>query len=114
MLVETHAQEGSHAVGASQVVGAGGELLRCVWSGHPDYTRDCRACIPSAAVVSAWRREREDYSTAEGFFFFAWNERVWLAYGLRDGRVRGVYCPQHCTARTVSLLRLAQPDRLIL
>jgi hypothetical protein len=114
VLVETHAQEGSHAVGASQVVGAGGELLRCVWSGHPDYTRDCRACIPSATVVSAWRREREDYGTAEGFFFFAWNERVWLAYGLRDGRVRGVYCPQHSTARTVSLLRLAQPERLIL
>lgn len=98
---------------ASQVLGASGELLRCVWSSHPDHTRDCRACIPTETVAAAWWQEREDYGTPEGFFFFAWNERVWLGYGLRDGRVRGVYCPQHCTARTVSLLRLAQPSRLI-
>jgi hypothetical protein len=87
-------------LGVSRVVGAGGDRLRCVWSSHPDHTRDCRACIPIDVVRSAWRREREEYGTREGFFHFSWNGGVWLAYGLHDGGVRGVYCPTHCAQRT--------------
>jgi hypothetical protein len=30
---------------------------------------------------------------------------VWLAYGLRDGRVRGVYCPTHCVDRNAREMR---------
>jgi hypothetical protein len=94
----------------SRVVGVNGELLRCVWSSHPDHALDCRACIPADVVTGAWRRETEEYGTPEGFFYFSWNESVWLAYGLRDRRVRGVYCPKHCAERTAKLLRATSHD----
>jgi hypothetical protein len=34
------------------------------------------------------------------FFRFMWRGAEWLAYGLRDGRVRGVYCPEHNAQRS--------------
>jgi hypothetical protein len=37
--------------------------------------------------------------TVEGFFYFAWRSGVWLAFGVQDGGVRGVYCPTHCSER---------------
>ncbi len=73
--------------------------LRCVWSGYPHYDRACRSRIPASVVVKAWQREMQLKGTVEGFFNFAWRSGVWLAFGSRDGRVRGVYCPTHCSER---------------
>jgi hypothetical protein len=75
------------------------EPMKCVWSGYPDYNRDCRSRIPASVVIKAWHREIQLKGTVEGFYYFSWRSGVWLAYGLRDGRVRGVYCPTHCVDR---------------
>jgi hypothetical protein len=75
------------------------EPLKCVWSGYPHYDRDCRSRIPASVVVKAWQRETQLKGTVEGFFNFTWRHGVWLAFGLRDGGVRGVYCPTHCSER---------------
>ncbi|HEY2537610.1 MAG TPA: hypothetical protein VGI24_11595 [Solirubrobacteraceae bacterium] len=55
--------------------------------------------MPARAVIAAWRRELDAGRTVAGFFHFAWSGRVWLAYGLPDGSVRGVYCPVHRAER---------------
>ena len=73
--------------------------LRCVWTSHPDHEHCCRARIPARTVADAWRRELELGRVCAGFFHFAWNGRVWRAYGLPDGSVRGVYCPTHRAER---------------
>lgn len=73
--------------------------MKCVWSGYPHYDRDCRSRIPASVVTKAWQREMQLKCTVEGFFYFSWRSGVWLAYGLGDGRVRGVYCPTHCSER---------------
>jgi hypothetical protein len=36
---------------------------------------------------------------ADRFFHFTWQGGVWLTYGLKDGRVRGIYCPSHSAER---------------
>ncbi len=77
----------------------GDEPMKCVWSGYPDYNRNCRSRIPASVVIKAWHREIQLKGTVEGFYYFSWRSGVWLAYGLRDGRVRGVYCPTHCVDR---------------
>jgi hypothetical protein len=73
--------------------------MKCVWSGYPDYNRDCRSRIPASVVIKAWHREIQLKGMVEGFYYFTWRHGRWLAYGLRDGRVRGVYCPTHCADR---------------
>jgi hypothetical protein len=73
--------------------------LRCVWTSHPDYDHCCRSRIPARAVTAAWHRELELGRACAGFFHFTWRGRVWLAYGMLDGSVRGVYCPAHRTRR---------------
>ncbi len=73
--------------------------LRCVWTSHPDHEHCCRSRVPARAVADAWRRELELGRVCAGFFHFAWRGRVWLAYGLPDGGVRGVYCPTHRAER---------------
>jgi hypothetical protein len=51
-------------------------------------------------VTAAWGVEHERGGAhGDRFFHFAWRGDVWLAYGLRDGRVRGVYCPSHSSER---------------
>jgi hypothetical protein len=75
------------------------EPLRCVWSGYPNYDRDCRSRIPASVVAKAWQREMQLKGTVEGFFNFKWRNGVWLGYGLPGGGVRGVYCPTHCSER---------------
>lgn len=75
------------------------EPMKCVWSGYPHYDRDCRSRIPASVVVKAWHREMGRNGAVEGFFNFTWRHGVWLAYGLSDGGVRGVYCPTHCSER---------------
>ncbi len=75
------------------------ELVKCVWSGYPNYDDPCRSHIPMGVVVEAWQRERQLTGTLEGFFHFSWCDGVWLAYGLQDGAVRGGYCPSHRSER---------------
>jgi hypothetical protein len=72
--------------------------LRCVASGYLSDGCSCRRTIPVGAVVSAWARELER-EPGERFFHFAWRDGEWLAYGLEDGLVRGVYCPDHSAER---------------
>jgi hypothetical protein len=83
--------------------------MKCVWSGYPDYNRDCRSRIPASVVVKAWHREIQLKGTVEGFFYFSWRSGVWLAYGLEDGGVRGVYCPTHCVDRDTRGSQGAEP-----
>jgi len=74
--------------------------LRCVSSGYLSAGCSCRSSIPSSVVTAAWGVERErGGERGDCFFHFAWRGDVWLAYGLRDGRVRGVYCPKHRAER---------------
>jgi hypothetical protein len=73
--------------------------LRCVWSSHPSYDRCCRSRVPTDVVTEAWRGELERGRVSGGFFHFVWRGSVWLAYGLPDGLVRGVYCPSHRAER---------------
>jgi hypothetical protein len=85
------------------------EPLKCVWSGHPHYDRDCRSRIPASVVVRAWQREMQLKGAVEGFFNFTWRHGVWLAFGLSDGNVRGVYCPTHCSERDLREINGAPP-----
>jgi hypothetical protein len=75
------------------------EMMRCVWTNHPDGDRHCQARIPEAVAVGAWQRELSERRVPEGFFRFLWGGGEWLGYGLPNGVVRGVYCPCHCAAR---------------
>lgn len=88
-----------HAEGAERRADAADEPMKCVWSGYPDYNRNCRSRIPASVVIKAWHREIQLKGAVEGFYYFSWRSGVWLAYGLRDGGVRGVYCPTHCVDR---------------
>ncbi|HEV7584744.1 MAG TPA: hypothetical protein VGO14_03090 [Solirubrobacteraceae bacterium] len=72
--------------------------LQCVSSGYLTGGCSCPQTIPAGAVIAAWRRELEN-AAGERFFHFAWGGGEWLAYGLEDGLVRGVYCPDHSAER---------------
>lgn len=89
----------------------GRHLLKCVWTSHPDHERCCRLRIPAGVVDAAWLEELELNPWHEGFFHFAWRGDVWLAYGLADGRVRGVYCPAHRAERDARSFTLGLPER---
>lgn len=77
-------------------------LLRCVSSGYLSDDCSCQHTIPASFVSTAWARELEHTASPreDGFFQFTWRGGQWLSYGLSDGRVRGVYCPEHSAART--------------
>jgi hypothetical protein len=52
-------------------------------------------------VTAAWRQELQRTPAREDrFFSFVWGSGQWLGYGLRNGEVRGVYCPEHNARRT--------------
>jgi hypothetical protein len=75
-------------------------LLRCVYSGYLSDGCSCRTAIPASVISAAWAHELDSAPEREdGFFRFAWRGGEWLAYGLRDGCVRGVYCPEHSAER---------------
>jgi hypothetical protein len=75
-------------------------LLRCVSSGYLSGGCSCRSSIPRDVVSAAWAAElQRGGADAERFFNFAWHGGMWLAYGLVDGKVRGVYCPAHRAER---------------
>jgi hypothetical protein len=85
----------SPSLGASPA----GHSLRCVWTRHLDDGRSCGLHVPLATVQVAWQRELVRGRAGGGFFHFAWRGEAWLAYGLPDGEVRGVYCPAHRAQR---------------
>lgn len=89
---------GSMGDAGAQTPEISAESLRCVWSG-PTNGCSCGSSIPASVVIAAWRRELEDGERADRFFEFAWEDDVWLAYGLKDGGVRGVHCPPHRAER---------------
>jgi hypothetical protein len=88
----------------------GSQLLKCVWTSHPDHELCCATRIPAAVVDAAWKEELELNRRREGFFHFSWRSDVWLAYGLADGRVRGVYCPAHRAERDARSPTLDPPE----
>jgi hypothetical protein len=60
----------------------------------------CQATVPASVVSAAWARQLEYADVCEDQFFrFMWRGGAWLGFGLRDGRVRGVYCPTHSAKR---------------
>ncbi|HWX95582.1 MAG TPA: hypothetical protein VNZ01_01935 [Solirubrobacteraceae bacterium] len=89
--VATHARPGS---ARSRV-----ELrLQCVSSGYMSGGSSCPRTIAAGAVLAAWALELEK-TAGDRFFHFTWGGGEWLAYGLEDGLVRGVYCPDHSAER---------------
>jgi len=75
-------------------------LLRCVSSGYLTDGCSCRTTVPASVASTAWARELQHAPAREDQFFrFQWDGGAWLGYGLRDGRVRGVYCPEHSARR---------------
>jgi hypothetical protein len=73
--------------------------LRCVSSGSLDGC-SCRSQIARDLVAQAWARELDASGDREArFFHFIADGGVWMAYGLADGDVRGVYCPSHNSQR---------------
>lgn len=80
-------------------------LLRCVSSGYLAEGCSCNATVPWSVASAAWASELAHTAQAHAepaedrFFRFVWRGGVWLAYGLRDGGVRGVYCPTHSARR---------------
>src|ERR1039458_8746806 len=67
--------------------------LRCVFSGYLSDGCSCRSTIPAGVVTAAWAREQRVGVCGDRLFHFAWRGEVWLAYGLQNSRVSGVYCP---------------------
>jgi hypothetical protein len=75
--------------------------LRCVSSGYLTDGCSCQSTVPASIAGAAWAHELERIPAREDQFFrFMWRGGEWLGYGLRDGRVRGVYCPEHSARRT--------------
>ena len=93
---ETSTAAGAESIGEGNVVD---RLLRCVSSGYLSDGCSCRSAIPSSLVTAAWASVIEGGETEDRFFRFTWRGGVWLGFGLHDGRVRGVYCPEHSAAR---------------
>jgi hypothetical protein len=73
--------------------------LRCASSGYLGDGCRCERAIPERVVIEAWDRERLFGNDDDRFFRVVWRDEVWLAYGLSDGSVRGVNCPQHRAER---------------
>jgi hypothetical protein len=84
--------------------------LQCVWTRHPTNDHRCRAKVSARKVAGAWRRELA-LGAPTGFFHFDWRGEEWLAYGLSDGEVRGVYCSAHRAEREE---RLGYDPQLVL
>lgn len=73
--------------------------LRCISSGYLSHGCRCHFTIPEHVAVEAWERECMFGHVADRFFRVLWRDEVWLAYGVADGTVRGVYCPDHRAER---------------
>jgi hypothetical protein len=90
----------NQAGGACELAAIVAELpLRCVSNGSLDGC-SCRSWIAKDVVLRAWARELGASGDREArFFHFISGGGVWMAYGLADGEVRGVYCPSHNSQR---------------
>jgi hypothetical protein len=76
-------------------------LLRCVSSGYLSDGCSCQQTVPGSVAGAAWARQLERGPALEDQFFrFTWRGAEWLGYGLRNGGVRGVYCPEHNAQRS--------------
>jgi hypothetical protein len=73
--------------------------LRCVWTSYPDHDRCCHERVPGRVAADAWQNALHRTGASSGFFHFSWQGQVWLGYGLPDGTVRGIYCPEHRAER---------------
>jgi hypothetical protein len=72
--------------------------LHCVC--HRSDGGACASRIAPSIATAAWRLQlMRDGARSDGFFRFTWNGGAWLAYGLSNGRVCGVYCPAHSLER---------------
>ncbi len=78
--------------------------LRCVSSGYLSDGCSCTATIPAGVVADAWAHQKRAGVHGDRFFHFTWRSAVWLAYGLKNGRIGGVYCPQHSAERDLRSL----------
>jgi hypothetical protein len=81
--------------------------LRCVSSGYMSDDGSCRTIIPTGVVTDAWASQQRAGVRGDRLFHFTWRGELWLAYGLKNGRIRGVYCPTHTAERDG---RSATPD----
>jgi hypothetical protein len=96
--------------------GADERSVRCVSSGYLSGGCSCRETVPTAVVDAAWAREVAHVGSAEDrFFHFACEGEVWLAFGMSDGEIRGVYCPTHRAERDARARsgRTAAPAALV-
>lgn len=76
-------------------------LLRCVSSGYLSDGCSCQQTVPGSIAGAAWAGQLEHTPAVEDQFFrFMWRGAEWLGYGLRNGGVRGVYCPEHNAQRS--------------
>jgi hypothetical protein len=73
--------------------------LTCVSSGYLADGCSCRETIPTGVVTDAWAAQQRAGVQGDRFFHFTWRGEVWLAFGRRTGRIRGVYCPAHSAER---------------
>jgi hypothetical protein len=74
--------------------------LKCLSTGYLQGGCTCQATVPASVARRAWAFcLRRSPARDAGFFQFQWQGEVWLAYGLRCGEVRGVYCPSHRAQR---------------
>jgi hypothetical protein len=73
--------------------------LQCVSSGYMSEGCSCPQTIPASIVTAAWLAELDRGGIESRLFHVAWRGAVWLAVGLEDGQIRGVYCPAHRAQR---------------
>ncbi|MCW3031882.1 MAG: hypothetical protein QOK19_11 [Solirubrobacteraceae bacterium] len=73
--------------------------LSCVSSGYMSGGCSCPHTIPAGVVEAAWSAELARTACGSSFFHLRWRGQVWLAFGLDDGQIRGVYCPTHRAER---------------
>lgn len=73
--------------------------LKCVSSGYLGDGCSCSQTIPAGVVTDAWAAQQRAGVRGDRFFHFTWRGELWLAFGRRNGRIRGVYCPTHSAER---------------
>jgi hypothetical protein len=59
----------------------------------------CAAAVPAAVAAAAWEHECLDRPGEDRLFQFTFRGEPWLGFGVKDGHVRGVYCPEHSARR---------------
>jgi hypothetical protein len=96
----------------ADAAGSGASVLRCVSTGYLADGCSCPASVPVDVATEAWSTElRRGHGRTDRFFRFAWRDEVWLAFGIRDGSVRGVYCPEHGAERDERAALADSPPR---